>query len=273
MYTFLSTTLNQGQLVNNTFFKDSVSTLIDDGSGRVKLELSGISEMTYPQELYLVVGQQEPIKLSHTEGYEWVSDSIVDALIDGLEVPVRIYSDSYSIVLLALDLTRTDTGTDGEVVRLCTAAHNVTYDGSEYMAVGDLLKIDELSEEAALITKGTTITLNGIDPSYRQEIDRNAFKFAPIDLLIGVLPIGMNTVTNAQYWHRGTCDSPNTVIDYSAEVEQLVIQVSTNSVFGNLDKTPSLTRCSQSSHEATHNGDKIFSFVASASLGEELWKK
>lgn len=178
----------------------------------------------------------------------------------------------YAIVLVDLDLTKTNTGDDGKYVRLCTASHDVIYNGFTYTAVGDLLKIDKLDEEADLITKGTILTLNGIDPSYRAEIDRNAFKFAPIDILIGVLPEGSAEVSDAQYWHRGTCDSPNTVIDYSGEVEQLVIEVSTTSIFGNLNATPSLTRCSQSSHEATHNGDKIFSFVAASSLGEELWK-
>jgi len=176
------------------------------------------------------------------------------------------------IVLVDLDLTKTNTGEDGQFVRICTAAHDVTYNGYNYTAVGDLLEVEGLEEEADLVTKGTTLKLNGIDPAYRQEIDRNAFRLAPIDILIAELPDGTNEVSVAQYWHRGFCDSPNTVIDYSADVQQLVIEVSTQSIFGNLDKIPDLVRTSQSSHEATHSGDKFFTYVADASLAEETWK-
>jgi len=171
------------------------------------------------------------------------------------------------IVLVSLDLTK---ATGGIVHRMCSASHDVQYNGHTYRAVGDLLSIDDIESTADLTTLGTSITLSGIDPAYRQEIDNGGFLRAPIDIMIAQLPEGSDTVPDntAGYYHRGTCDTPNTEIDYSTG--SLTIAINTQSVFGNLDKIPDLCRTSQSSHEARHPGDKFFTFVAAVTQ-EEKW--
>lgn len=183
------------------------------------------------------------------------------------------------IILLDLDLTGAEGGI-GTVQRLCTYSTNVFYnpdpdedpaDGYEYIAVGDLLQIDDLngsSEE--LNSSGTTVTLSGVDPAYRIQIDQNGFKKAPIDISIATVEDGKNIVASgsAQYWHRGTCDSPATEIDH--ESGTMTIAVNTQSVFGNLDRVAELCRTSMSTHLARHQGDRFFSFVASTSE-TELW--
>ena len=89
--------------------------------------------------------------------------------------------------------------------------------------------------------------------------------------MIGTLPEGGDQVLDSQYWHRGTCDTPNTVIDYSSDPATMRIEVSTQSIFGNLDKVPDLCRTSQGSHSSRHPGDLFFSKVASISQ-EEVWR-
>lgn len=172
------------------------------------------------------------------------------------------------IVLLSLDLTN---ATAGNVHRLTSNSFDVVYNGNNYSAVGDLLNFDDIENMAELTSIGTSISLNGIDPAYRIEIDNGGFLNAPIDISIAQLPDNTNVVPDntAAYFHRGTCDTPNTEIDYASGT--MSINIGTRSVFGSLDKIPDLCRTSQSSHKARHAGDDFFKYVASVAQ-EEVWK-
>ncbi|MBE5156671.1 hypothetical protein HJ044_04875 [Vibrio parahaemolyticus] len=175
------------------------------------------------------------------------------------------------VVLVSIDLTLTIEG--GVVQRLCSAPYDVIHNGYEYVAVGDLLAIEEIKESAELSSVGIGITLSGIDPAYRYEIDNAAFKKAPIEVLLCELSDDAedNIIpsSNAIVYHRGTCDTPVTKIDYS--VGTMTIELQTESIFGSLVKTPDLCRTSQSSHESRHPGDQFFKYVAS-SAQEEIWR-
>lgn len=172
------------------------------------------------------------------------------------------------IVLISLDLTAAPSG---RVHRLCSAPFNVMYNGYEYQGAGDLIGIEDLDLSADLTTIGLGFTLSGIDPAYRQEIDNGGFKRAPIEVLLAELPDDTNTVPNntAIYYHRGTCDTPNTKIDYATG--SLEIEITTQSILGNLSKVPDLCRTSQATHTSRHPGDDFFLFVASTEQ-EEIWK-
>ncbi|AGG58286.1 hypothetical protein VPDG_00125 [Vibrio phage henriette 12B8] len=182
---------------------------------------------------------------------------------------------SYPIILLTLDLTAAPSG---NVHRLCTAPHDIIYGGYLYTAVGDLLSIDELETSADLNSVGTTITLSGIDPAYRREIDNNGFRNAPIELAIGYVNDNTNTIPNgtAVIIHTGTCESPITDVNY--ESGEMTIGVSTNSIWGNLDKVPDLSRASYATHSSRHcydkdgnfSPDETFKYVASTA-NEEKW--
>lgn len=171
-----------------------------------------------------------------------------------------------NIVLLILDLTNAPSGT---IIRLTNAPFDIEWDGNIYQATGDLLQIDGLDTTADLTTIGTTITLQGVDPSYQSVIDNNGFLKAPIDLLLATVPDNTNVVDNASYWHRGFCDTPATVVDY--EEGTITIGVETQSIFQSLERTPDLMRTSQANHQAHHNGDRFFEYVADTPV-EEIWR-
>jgi hypothetical protein len=175
------------------------------------------------------------------------------------------------IVLVSVDLTASTTG--GRVHRFASSAFDVVHNGYEFRAVGDLMAIEELEESNDLTNLGIGITLSGIDPSYRTEIDNNGFKKAPIVILVAELDDTANTniipTEKAFIYHRGTCDTPNTTVDYDSGT--MSIEISTESVFGSLVKLPDLCRTSQASHESRHAGDKFFTFVASIAQ-EETWR-
>ena len=177
------------------------------------------------------------------------------------------------ILMLELDLTNAPAG---RFHRLCTAAQNITYNGYEWLAVGDLLEVDDLQNTCEIASLGTTITLSGIDPNYRSEIDANGFNNAPITLFTADLVGELNTVENVTIVHSGTCDTPVTEVDY--ESGTMTIAVSTISIWGDLEKKPDLSRNSFATHSATHcynsNGDfepdEFYKFVASVA-DEEDW--
>ncbi|HHF0536540.1 TPA: hypothetical protein ACPHTZ_000493 [Vibrio alginolyticus] len=171
------------------------------------------------------------------------------------------------IVLISLDMTAAPAG---RVHRMCTAPFNVTYNGYEYIGIGDIINIDELDLTADLTSIGLSFTLGGIDPAYRREIDNNGFKRAPIEVLLATVADGTNVVPDntAIFYHRGTCDTPNTSIDH--DTGTLVINITTQSMLGNLKKIPDLCRTSQATHTARHPGDDFFKFVATTEQ-EELW--
>lgn len=171
-----------------------------------------------------------------------------------------------TFVLLELDLTASPSG---NIVRLCNAAYDIVWNGYNYQATGDLLKIDGLESTADLTTKGTTVTLQGVDPAYQNAIDTNGFLNAPIDILLAEVADGSNIANTASYWHRGFCDSPATVVDYSSGT--ITIAVDTQSVFKRLDQTPNLMRTSQANHQAHHSGDKFFEYVANTPT-KEIWR-
>ncbi|HCG5955137.1 TPA: hypothetical protein NJ081_003599 [Vibrio parahaemolyticus] len=175
------------------------------------------------------------------------------------------------VVLVSIDLTETIEG--GVVQRLCSAPFDVVHNGYQYTAVGDLLAIEEVKESAELASIGVGITLSGIDPAYRHEIDNAAFKKAPVEILRCELPDDAedNIIPsqNAVVFHRGTCDTPVTKVDYTKGT--MTIELQTESVFGSLVKTPDLCRTSQASHESRHPGDEFFKYVAS-SAQEEIWR-
>lgn len=176
------------------------------------------------------------------------------------------------IVLVELDLTAAPAGT---VHRVCTASHDVVMNGYTFVGAGDLLKIDDIETTADLASIGTTITLSGIDPAYRQEIDRNGFKKAPITIYAGDIQDNTNQVINEVIIHAGTCDTPITEVDYSSG--SMTIGVSTVSVWGDLEKTPNLSRSSYATHSSLHaydaDGnfvpDEIYKYVASTATEEE----
>ena len=182
---------------------------------------------------------------------------------------------SYPIILLSLDLTAAPAGT---IHRLCTAAHDIVYESHTYIAVGDLLKIDDLETSADLNSVGTTITLSGIDPAYRREIDSNGFRNAPIELSIGYVQDNTNIIPDGStvVIHTGTCESP--ITDVNHETGEMTIGVSTTSIWGNLDKVPDLSRASYATHSSRHcydkdgnfSPDQAFKYVASAA-NEEQW--
>ncbi len=170
------------------------------------------------------------------------------------------------VVLLELDLTRAPSGT---VVRLTNSPYDIIWNGYTFQATGDLLEIDGLDSTADLTTIGTTITLQGIDPSFQSVIDANGFLKAPIDLLLATIPDNTNIATEASYWHRGFCDTPATIVNY--DDGSITIGIETQSIFQDLDREPNLMRTSQANHQANHKGDRFFEYVADTPI-EEIWR-
>lgn len=181
-----------------------------------------------------------------------------------------------NIILLKLDLTNAPSG---NIHRYCTAMHDVLYGGYLWKAVGNLLKIDDIEQTVEIATLGTTVTLSGIEIEYQNELDNNGFVNAPITIYSAELGDNTNVVNSVTILHSGRCNTPSTDIDYATNT--ITLAVATESIWGDLDKTPSLARCSFSSHSSQHrtdiNGamvpDETFKYVASTTTEEKWFKK
>lgn len=170
-------------------------------------------------------------------------------------------------LLVELDLTRYGWGYQ----RLTSSPIDLIYGGNLYTASGDLIGIGDTENSVELSSKGITISLSGIDPSYQDAIEAHAFLNAPVRVDLAFTPEGTNVVQKVVAYHRGTADTPQTSVDY--ENGEITIALSTYSLFGSLDKTPSLSRSSFSTHQARHSGDLFYQYAGDSQLGEETWQK
>jgi len=173
-----------------------------------------------------------------------------------------------TFLLMRLDLSNSGAN---RILRFTNAPYDIEdLFGDVYQSTGDLLQIgDGSGSETELVSTGLTVSLSGVDPSYQAEIDNNGFLRAPIDLMLVKVPDGSNVATEQIYYHRGLCDTPQTIIDSTSGT--ITIQIETQSILGDLDKTPSLTKCSFSVHSSRHAGDKFFEYTADAETQEIWW--
>lgn len=104
---------------------------------------------------------------------------------------------AYPIMMMQLTL-------GSRVLRFCTAAHNVVYEGESYTAYGDLLSISDPVEATEITSEGVEISLSAVNIDYLSEIDSGAFLKAPVDILLAELPDGTNVIPDgtAAYYHR-----------------------------------------------------------------------
>ncbi|HDI3263891.1 TPA: hypothetical protein PMC50_002512 [Vibrio cholerae] len=170
------------------------------------------------------------------------------------------------VSLMELDLR----SVNGSVMRISDAPYDVLYRGNNYQAFGALLGIDKITAENTLASKELSITLSGISLDFQESINNNQFRRKPITIYKAFVPDGSDTVEEAVVYWRGYTSTPESVCDYNKGY--LAVKVSCKSVF-DLDKTPSLMRSNNATHQAHHNGDLFFQY-ATQDLGEDvLWRK
>ncbi|EHK6508532.1 TPA: hypothetical protein ACN359_002115 [Vibrio parahaemolyticus] len=174
--------------------------------------------------------------------------------------------------ILLLELRYKDQST-GEVtpVRLTNAPFDVNYLDVPWFAAGDLLDIGETEATYELMTDGVEITLSGVNPVYRQILEQEGFRNAPVDILLATLPKDSDEVSSAKYYHRGYAQNP--VTEYQEESDTIAIKFETESVFKNLSKKSMLMTSSLAHHQSFHPEDMFYQYAADTSLGEETWKK
>ena len=150
--------------------------------------------------------------------------------------------------------------------RVCTSSHDVVFQGDTYLAIGDIVNIDNNEATAELNKTGTTVTVGGIDPAFQAELDSGGFIRAPIDIIIADVPDNDNVVSTYSYYHRGYCDTPVTTLDFNSGTITMTIE--TANIFVNLDLKSTLLGSSISNHSSRHQGDKFFEYSANVDMEE-----
>lgn len=167
-----------------------------------------------------------------------------------------------------IDLDLTDV--TGAVVRITDAPFDLEHNGHSYQAVGSLLEIDKITTENTLSGKELFITLSGVALDFQESVNNAMFRRKSIVIQKAFVPEGSNTVDEAVVYWRGLTSTPETEIDYTDGF--LALKVSCKSIF-DLDKTPSLMRCNNATHQAHHNGDTFFRYANQELKADALWHK
>lgn len=168
--------------------------------------------------------------------------------------------------MLELDLT----DVTGEVMRLTDAPYDLTYDGYSYKAFGSLLSIGKITNENTLSSKELEIVLSGITMDFQESVNNNLFRRKSIIIRKVFVPEGSNEVQDAKIYYRGLTSTPETDINY--QDGYLALKVSCKSIF-DLDKTPSLMRSNNATHQAYHNGDKFFQYATQDMKDDVMWRE
>ncbi|ENM2831981.1 hypothetical protein AB6Q85_002328 [Vibrio cholerae] len=168
--------------------------------------------------------------------------------------------------LLELDLTNIT----GTVMRITDSPFDVNHLGNTYQALGALLDIDKITAENTLASKELTITLSGVSIDFQEAINNNLFKRRPLCIKKAFVPEDTNEASEAKVYYRGFTSTPESMVDYKKGY--LALKVSCKSIF-DLDKTPSLMRSNNATHQAHHNGDKFFQYATQDLADDVMWRK
>ncbi|KAB0285473.1 hypothetical protein F2P58_23470 [Vibrio fortis] len=155
-------------------------------------------------------------------------------------------------------------------VRLTNAPFDVKHAGAIWSAAGDLLSIGDTESTYELITEGLEITLSGINQAYQTIIEKQGFRYAPVDVLLATLQPESNIVNSAKYYHRGFALTP--VTEFDEDSGTISVAFETQSAFKNLDKNNRLMTTSLAHHQTFHPTDMFFQYTADTSFGEENWR-
>ncbi|WP_429142594.1 hypothetical protein [Aeromonas veronii] len=168
--------------------------------------------------------------------------------------------------LLSLDLTKVT----GDYMRLTDAPHDVVYQGHTYRGFGSMLSIDKVVYENMLSSKELSITLSGISLDFQEAVNNNLFRRAPIRIYKAFVPEGDNKVGEAKTYWRGFTSTPETDLNYKDGY--MGLQVSCKSSF-DLDRTPSLMRSNNATHQAYHQGDRFFEYATQDLKDDVMWRQ
>ncbi|MCU8498502.1 hypothetical protein M2G70_07465 [Vibrio vulnificus] len=175
--------------------------------------------------------------------------------------------------LLDLDLRITNPVTGvvtGSVMRITDAPYDIEYLNNTYQALGALLDIDKITAENTLSSKELSITLSGVSIDFQEAINNNLFKRKPLVIYKAFIPEGSDVVQEAKVYYRGLTSTPESMVDYNKGY--LALKVSCKSIF-DLDKTPSLMRSNNATHQAHNNGDKFFQYATQDLSDDVMWRK
>lgn len=174
--------------------------------------------------------------------------------------------DGFYCSLMELDLT----DVTGHVMRITDAPYEVVYQGNTYQAFGALLSIDKITAENTLASKELSITLSGVSIDFQESVNNNLFKRKSVIIYKAFVLSGTDEVQEAKVYYRGFTSTPESMVDYTQGY--LALKVSCKSVF-DLDKTPSLMRSNNATHQAHHNGDKFFQYANQDMEEDVMWRK
>jgi hypothetical protein len=174
-----------------------------------------------------------------------------------------------SIVCSTVEIDLSDVDGINEVICLTDAPIDIEYQKRVYRSFGALLSIDPVTTENVLSDGTMKITLSGLDKTIMSVINSTSFRNKPVIVRKAIVSDGRNEITEQSIYYRGLTGTPETSVDYASG--SVSLGLGCKSVF-DLNKTPSLMRSNNSTHQFYHAGDLFFQFANDQKLADEQWQ-
>jgi len=183
-----------------------------------------------------------------------LDSSIVSAIESGTYAPIFLIAAEFE-----------DSQGVSDALYLWTGMGSLTYDSNEYVGTGTLLTIDGLQEILEVVSRGLTVTLDGIGVStVNSEGDsildlayRTEYQNRPFTLLFGLINISTRALVGTpEIWFSGLMD----VMTPEEDGETATVSLTVENALVALEKPISTTYTAEDQKEK-YAGDTFFDQV------------
>ena len=150
-------------------------------------------------------------------------------------------------------------------VAVNTSDRSFTWAGKEYFGVGDLGKIEPVSEDIEIQTSRLSLSLSGLADGVISRALGEHYQGRPVVVYLAFLDADYALIDEPTVIFRGRIDNQVITLDQTATVT-----VTCESVLADWDR-PRELRYNNETHQATYPGDKFFEFVEQAVNKEIPW--
>lgn len=148
---------------------------------------------------------------------------------------------------------------DGMTVRVCDSFRTITWGGYDYLACGDMVGFESVSETSDLRINSVTAGMSGVDQAYLAELYSLNYLDRPIRIYRAYLDDGGAIIGEPLLLFEGRINEPTVQDD--PETGKFIVAIKADSIWTDFEQTNGL-KTNDSTHQRIFPGDKGFEFAA-----------
>lgn len=163
------------------------------------------------------------------------------------------------IYFLFLDLT-------GDPLYACTGNRTYTFDGDDYLGIGEISGISDIAEAADAAARPITITLSGVDSWITEPIlSRTNYKGRSAVVYRGLLDENEDLIDDPYILWSGRMDVGSMMYDETYQAQMVCEPLAARLLRANI------SRYSDEDHQLRHSGDKFYEFLPQMENKDVTW--